>query len=349
MADRPIAAKVGLVGVASSGKTSLFCALTGTEYARAVANTGKAVGASVRILDPRLEKIHQIEGSHKKLVTPVVEVVDAQSIALEGGEKADNPGKLSAVREADGFLVVLKGYEGEDVQKQLDTIRSEFLLADLDVMQKRIEKLKGDTKKSLPNRDELLKELSVLEPLLEAVSGGDTGAFAKLSPEDEKRLKGFQFYSKKPLIPVANIGETQLGKAPPGGDVLPCAVKLEMELLAMEPAERASFMKDYGLDSLVLERLAVTVFQRLGMQTFITTGDKDVTAWHLRKGATALDAAGRIHTDLAKGFINCEVVSYAEYQKWKNYREAQSRSNKRVEGKAYVMQDYDFIEVKSGV
>jgi hypothetical protein len=346
MADRPIAARVGLVGVPGGGKTSVFAALTGTEYARAVASTGKALSLSVRVLDPRLVGMHGREGTQKKLVTPTLDLVDAPSISLDGPNKQDNPGKLAMVRECDGFLAVLKAYEGEDPAKQLEAIRSELILADIDVMQKRLEKLRADSKKSLPNRDELLRELGVMEPLLEAVAGGDVGAFAKLTPEDEKRLKGFAFYSKKPLIPLANIPEAGLGKP---SAVPSCAVKLELELLGMPPEERASFMKDYGLEKLVLESLVVDIYAKLGMQTFVTTGDKDVTGWHLRKGQTALDAAGRIHTDLAKGFINCEIVSFAEYSKWKNYREAQSRAPKRVEGKAYVMQDYDLIEVKSGV
>jgi ribosome-binding ATPase YchF (GTP1/OBG family) len=185
-----------------------------------------------------------------------------------------------------------------------------------------------------------------MEPLLEAVSGGDVKAFEKLTPDDEKRMKGFAFYSKKPLIPLANISEADLGKK---ADVPAVAIKLEMELMAMEPAERASFMKDYGLEKLALETMPVDLYHQLGMQTFVTTGDKDVTAWHLKKGQTALEAAGRIHTDLMKGFINAEIISHAEYRKWKNYREAVSRAPKRVEGKAYVMQDYDLIEVKSGL
>ncbi|HVE40522.1 MAG TPA: DUF933 domain-containing protein [Planctomycetota bacterium] len=347
MADRPIAARLGLVGVPMSGKTSLFCALTGTEYAKVVASSGgKSLSAPVRVLDPRLLKMHEVEGAQKKLVTPVMEVVDSSSITLDGPDKHLNPGKLASVRECDGFLAVLKGYEGEDVKKQLDGFRSEFILADIEIMQKRIEKLKIDSKKGLPNQQELLKELATMEPLLEAVSGGDVKAFEKLTPEDEKRMKGFAFYSKKPLIPLANISEGDLGKK---GDVPSVAIKLEMELLAMEPAERSSFMKDYGLEKLALETIAVDLYRQIGMQTFVTTGDKDVTGWHLRKGATALDAAGRIHTDLQKGFINCEIISWAEYGKWKNYREAQSRAPKRVEGKGYVMQDFDLIEVKSGL
>ncbi len=300
MADRPIAAKLGLVGVPMSGKTSLFCALTGTDYAKIIASSGgKSVSAPVRVLDPRILKMHQVEGENKKLVIPIMEIVDASSIAIEGPDKDANPGKLASIRECDGFLAVLKGYEGEDVKKQLDAFRSEFILADIDVMQKRIEKLKIDSKKGLPNQQDLLKELATMEPLLESVSGGDVKAFEKLTPEDEKRMKGFAFYSKKPLIALANIAEADLGKKL---DVPSVAIKLEMELIAMEPAERGSFMKDYGLEKLALESLPVDLYHQIGMQTFVTTGDKDVTAWHLKKGQTALEAAGRIHTDLMKGF-----------------------------------------------
>jgi hypothetical protein len=122
-----------------------------------------------------------------------------------------------------------------------------------------------------------------------------------------------------------------------------------MELLAMEAGERAGFMKDYGLTELVLESIPVRLLDHMGFHTFVTTGDKDVTGWSLRKGAHALEAAGRIHTDLQKGFISCEIVSFAEWSKWKNYHEARARGPRRVEGKAYVLQDFDFIEVKFNV
>ncbi len=346
MTERAIAGRVGLVGVAASGKTSLFCALTGAEYARAVASTGRAIGAGVRVLDPRLLRIHQVEGTQKKLVAPVIEVVDAPAVALEGPEKDGNAGRLAMVRECDGFLAVLRAYDGEEPARQLEGLRSELILADIDVMQKRLERLGADTKKSLPNREELLRELGVLEPLCEAVASGDTKAFDRLTPEDEKRLRGFQFYSKKPLIPLANISESDLGRKL---DLPAAALKLEMELLGMEEGERAGFMKDYGLARLAVEALPALLYDRLGLHTFVTTGDKDVTGWHLRKGGTAFEAAGRIHTDLQKGFISCEIVSFEEWGKWKNYREAQARGPKRVEGRGYAMRDFDFIEVKFNV
>ncbi len=346
MTDARVAVRVGLVGVSGSGKTSVFCALTGTEYARAVASTGKSISAAVRVLDPRLVRMHRVEGEQKKLVTPVVEIVDAPSLAIEGADRADNPGRLAMVRECGGFLAVLRAYDGGDARKQIEAVRSELCVADIDVMQKRIGKLQKDTQRALPDREELQRELDVLQPLCEAVAGGDAGAFGRLTPEDEKRLRGFQFYSKKPLVPLANVSEADLGKA---SDLPAAAIKLEMELLAMEGEERAAFMKDYGLSRLVLESLAVDLYDRLGYHTFVTTGDKDVTGWSLRKGAPALDAAGRIHTDLQKGFINCEVVSFEEWGKWKNYHEARARGPKRVEGKTYVIRDFDILHVKFNV
>ncbi len=346
MTDRPVAARVGLVGTAGSGKTSLFCALTGVEYARAVASTGKALGGAVRVLDPRLARFHEVEGPHRKLVAPTVEIVDAPSLALEDPGRAENAGKLAPVRECDGFLAVLRAYEGGDPRRELEAIRSELVLADVDVMQKRIERLQADTRKALPNREELLKELGVLQPLCEAVAGGDAGAFGRFTAEDEKRLRGFQFYSKKPLLALANIRETDLGKP---SDLPAASLKLEMELVAMEPEERGGFMKEYGLRGLAVEALPAELYDRMGSITFVTANEREVAGWALRRGATAHEAAGRIHTDFQKGFISCEVVSFAEWSKWKNLHEAQARGPRRVEGRSYVVQDFDILSVRFNV
>jgi ribosome-binding ATPase YchF (GTP1/OBG family) len=346
MAERPVAANVGMVGIAGSGKTSLFCALTGTDYARAIASTGKGASGGIRVTDPRLVRLHEAEGERKKLVAPVLGIVDAPSVALEGHERAGNPGRLAVVRECDGYLAVLRAFEGEDPSRQLEGLRSELILADLDVMQKRMEKLRADTKKALPNREELLREFGVLESLSEAVASGDTEAFGRLSPEDRMHLRGFQFYSMKPLLPLANISEKDLERT---FGMAAAAVRLESELLAMEDSERAGFMADYGLSRLVLENLPLTLYEALGLHTFVTTNEKELAAWALPRGATAHQAAGKIHTDFQKGFINCDVVSFEEREKWKTIREAFARGRKRTEGKAYVVQDFDILQIKFNV
>lgn len=346
MGDRPVAARVGLIGPPGSGKTSLFCALSGVEYARAAAAGGKSIGAHVRVLDPRLARFHQVEGPQRKLVTPALEILDAPSLVLEGPDREGNGGRLATVRECDGYLAVLRAFDGGDPRAQMEALRRELVRADVEMMRRRLEKLQAETRKALPDRQERLREMEILGPLCEAVEAGDGRAFERLTPEEEKSLRGFQFYSRKPLAVLANIAETDLGRPP---DLPSAAVRLEMELLGMDPAEREGFMREYGLDRLVLESLPLRLHETLGFITFLTTNEREVAGWALRRGATALEAAGCIHTDLQKGFISCEVVSFEEWSKWKNLHEARTRGSRRVEGRAYVVQDFDILQVKFNV
>ncbi len=345
MAEKGPSARIAIIGVQGAGKTTLYCALTGLEATRAAAHQGKIAAAAVRILDPRLLAAHQKNGPEKKLVAPSIEFIDTPALWLEGPEKQDNAGIFAQFRDADGFVLVLKAYEeGARPAQQLEAIKGELFLADVDIMQKRIDKLRLDVKKSLPNREELTRELAVLEKLLEAVSGGDAKAFQSISEDDTKKIKGFQFFSRKPMLALANVSEMDLGK-PPFSPA--AAFKLEQELSAMEDGERDSFMKDYGMTVLVTADYARTVFDGIGLQAFLTLGDKDTTAWAVRKGATALEAAGKIHTDIQKGFINAEIIPYAELEKAASPHAA--RQKQRVEGKAYLMRDFDIVNIKSGL
>ncbi|MBI4563940.1 MAG: redox-regulated ATPase YchF [Planctomycetes bacterium] len=353
MAERGPAARAAIIGTPGAGKTSLFCALSGMEYARAVAAAGRVMGAAVRILDPRLLEAHEKNGPHKKLIAPSVEFLDTPPIEIEEPGRPHNPGVFAHLREADGFVVVLRAYDaGEDRRRaaaaQLEALRSELYLADVDVMQKRIEKLRGELKKPGPAADESRKEMAVLERLSEAVAGGDVRPVLELKEEDEKKLRGFQFFSRKTLIPVVNIAETDLADPPrPTPDAICVALKLEAELLAMEEADRTSFMRDYGLSALTLPGLAAAVYDRLGFQTFLTLGDRDTTGWALRKGSTAWDAAGKIHTDIQRGFIHCEVVSFEDFRRHKSAHDAAAHGKQRIEGKAHPLVDFDIINIKT--
>lgn len=353
MADKGPAAQAALIGVQGAGKSSLFSGLTGVEYPKVVAASGKVLPMTARVLDPRLLEAHQKNGPEKKLVAPSLEFLDTPPIALEDPGRQDNPGVFAQFREADAFIAVLKVYDAEgDPAKaaaaQLEAIRSELYLADLDIMQKRIEKLRSETKKPLPNVEDLKKELGVLERLADALAGGDTAPIRTLKEDDEKKLRGFQLFSRKPLVPVVNIGEAHLAAPPkPSPEAIPVCLKLELELLAMEEGDRASFMKDYGMSSLVLPDLVAGLYDRIGFQTFLTLGDKDTTAWALRKDATAWDAAGKIHTDIQKGMLNCEVISFADFRAHKSAREATAAGKQRVEGKAHKLADFDIINIKT--
>jgi hypothetical protein len=354
MAEKGPAARVALIGIQGAGKSSLFCALTGMDPARVLANSGKVTSAAVRVVDPRIEWAHEKNGSNKKLVTPTIEFMDTPPIGLEGAAKQDNPGVFAMFRDADGFVAVLKAYDLEGdkaagVKRQWDAIQSELYLTDVDIMQKKVEKLRHESKKgALPNIEEIRKELAVLERLLEAVAGGNTKVFAELKEEDEKKLRGFQFFSRKPLIPIVNMSEADLAAPPrPSADAIAVAAKLEAELLAMEEADRASFMKDYGLAKLVTPSLVTDLYAKLGFQTFLTLGDKDTTGWALRRGASAFEAAGKIHTDIQKGFINCEVVSFEDYRQFGDAHKAAASGKQKVVGKDHKLADFDVINIKT--
>jgi hypothetical protein len=354
MAEKGPAARVALIGVQGSGKSSLFCALTGMEYARVLANVGKVTSAAVRVLDPRIQWAHDKNGPHKKLVAPTLEFMDTPPIGIEGAAKQDNPGVFAMFRDADGFIAVLKAYDLEgdkaaQVKKQWEAIQAELYLTDVDIMQKKVDKLRVEAKKgALPNIEEIRKELAVLERLLDAVAGGNTKVFAELKEEDEKKLRGFQFFSRKPLIPIVNMSENDLAKPPtPTAESIAVAAKLEQELLAMEEGERASFMKDYGLERLVTPTLVVDLYAKLGFQTFLTLGDKDTTGWALRKGASAFEAAGKIHTDIQKGFINCEIVSWDDYKAFGDAHKAAASGKQKVVGKDHKLADFDVINIKT--
>ncbi len=354
MAEKGPAARIALIGIQGAGKSSLFSALTGMEYARLLANVGKVTSAAVRVIDPRITWAHEKNGPQKKLVSPTLEFMDTPPIGLEGAAKQDNPGVFAMFRDADGFIAVLKAYDLEGdktkgVKQQWDAIQSELYLTDVDIMQKKVEKLRAEAKKgALPNIEEIRKELAVLERLLEAVAGGNTKVFAELKEDDEKKLRGFQFFSRKPLIPIVNMSENDLAKPPiPTAEAIAVAAKLEQELLAMEEADRASFMKDYGLEKLVTPSLVVDLFSKLGFQTFLTLGDKDTTGWALRKGASAFDAAGKIHTDIQKGFINCEVVPFDDFKQFGDAHKAAASGRQKVVGKDHKLADFDVINIKT--
>lgn len=354
MADKGPSARVALIGVQGAGKSTFFSALTGMDYARVLASGGKTTSAAVRILDPRLLLAQEKNGPQKKLVAPTIEFMDTPPVGIEGAARQDNPGAFAQFRDADAFVAILRAYDLEgdkaaQVKRQWDAIQGELYLADVDIMQKKLEKLRHETKKgALPNIEELRREQAVLEQLLEGVSGGRTNVFQGLKEDDEKKLRGFQFFSRKPLVALVNIAETDLASPPrPDPGAMAVAAKLEAELLAMEEADRASFMKDYGLDKLATPGLAVEIYGRIGLQTFLTLGEKDTTGWALRKGGSAWDAAGKIHTDIQKGFINGEIVSFEDFRQIGDAHKAAASGRQKVVGKDHKLADFDIINIKT--
>jgi ribosome-binding ATPase YchF (GTP1/OBG family) len=306
-----VALEVGIVGLPSSGKTTLFRALTRAE----TSGSGKEHVGMAPIPDPRLDRLAQTVGARK--VTPAsIRVVDVPGTG---------PQLLGNLRQVDALLVVLDGFSGTRVPADdLETLRLELLVADRDHVEKRLERV---TKQAKSGDAKLRKEAEELERLLAHLDAGKTMAEweDELPPELDP-------LTTKPLIAIENGA---------GGVDL----QLEMELAEMSDEEAAEFREGASALEEVVRRLKDVLDQI----EFFTAGEKETRAWSLRRGATAIDAAGTIHSDIARGFIRCEVIRWDDLVDAGSHQEAARRGLQRLETKTYVVEDGDVLNIRFNV
>jgi ribosome-binding ATPase len=302
-----MALEVGIVGLPSSGKSTLFHALTGV---RATGEVGMAA-----IPDDRLTQI--AEAIKPRKVTPAaIRVVEV---------RGTGPELLGNLRQVDALLVVLDGFSGTRVAADdLETLRLELLVADRDHVERRLERA---NKQAKSGELKLRQEVAELERLLAYVDGG--GSLADWPGDLPVELEPL---TTKPLLAVEN--------GPAGVDL-----KLEAELAELPQTEAAAFREGASALEEVVRRLS----EELGLISFFTAGDKETRAWTLRRGQTALDAAATVHTDLARGFIRCEVIRWDDLVETGSHVEAARRGLQRLEGKTYVVQDGDVLNVRFNV
>ena len=307
-----MALEVGIVGLPSSGKTTLFRALTRAE----TSGSGKEHVGMAPIPDPRLDQLAQTVGARK--VTPAsIRVVDVPGTG---------PQLLGNLRQVDALLVVLDGFSGTRVpDDDLETLKLELLVADRDHVEKRLERV---TKQAKGGDAKVRKEAEELQKLLAHLDAGKTMA------EWEGELPSTELdpLTTKPLIAVENG---------PGG--IDC--KLEAELAELSDDEAAEFRDGPSALDEVVRRLK----DALGLIAFFTAGEKETRAWTLRRGQTALDAAATIHSDIARGFIRCEVISAEDLLDAGSHAEAAKRGTQRLEGKTYVVADGDVLNIRFNV
>jgi len=318
---------IGLVGVPFSGKSTLFTALT-----RAGSHGGQANVAVVPVPDPRLPVLTEMERS-KKTVPAQVRFVD-----VPGGVSSAQG--LAKLREADALAVVVRCF-GADRRPtdELADVRSELLLADLAVVESALEKaMKRAKAKPGPEVDALQRAKDSLDaerPLREA----------ELSSEELAHLKAIAPLTLKPEVVVANLEEGE--EAPAGlGDAVGVYASIEAETTEMDPEEARSLLEEFGVSEPGLERVIAAGYGALDLITFLTTGDDETRAWEVRRGATAPKAAGAIHTDLQRGFIRAEVISYEELVAAGSMDAAKAAGKVRVEGKDYVVREGDILHVR---
>jgi GTP-binding protein YchF len=339
--------RVGLVGFAGSGKSTLFQLLTG-----ATPDPGKVHSGQVGIAtlsDPRLDFLAAM---HKpKKITPAnVEMLDTPG--LMPGTHGDNPQRLALIREGDALLIVLGAFSGGDPAADLASFRDELLFADLSVVTNRAERLEASVKKPRPDREQQLKELALVKRVLAALDSGQSVASLELSDEEKKPMRSFGLLTDKPQVVLVNTiqgEEIPASLLAPAPDALAIDAKLELELSQLDPEERAAFMADMEIREFGRDRIIRKAYDAVGIITFFTAGEPEVRGWNLERGGSAVDAAGKIHTDLAKGFIRAEVTAFDDLATAGSVKEVKARGLQRLEGKDYVVKDGDVVYFRSGL
>ena len=360
--------RAGLIGFPASGKTALFQLLTSAREApRSGGKQDANVGVS-RVPDERLDRLTALFNPRKH-VPATVEFAD---IAGVGGAKTGAAALLdvAAFRNADALLHVVRMFRDPSVPhpsgsvdpaRDVRTMEDELILADLGVVERRLERLERDLKKG--NTPELKKEQEILVRCGAALEGGKPLRTLELAGDDAKRLRGFQFLSAKPLLLVLNLDEEDLPKVDQavrlagiesfisGANTraVPICAKIELEIAQLEPADAQAFMADLGLKESGLDRVIRASYDLLGYISFFTVGEDENRAWSIPRSTPAQLAAGEIHSDIQRGFIRAEVVRYEHLLARGTLAACREHGELRLEGKEYVVQDGDCLHFKFNV
>ena len=356
--------QVTIVGLPGSGKTTVFNALTGAQADTGGFSGGRAAPnmGVVKVPDARLDRLTEL--FHPRKTVPAdVTYVDVAIPAGAAREGTINPDVLALVRNADALLHVARAFDGgaegpPDPWRDVEALDLEFSIADLMVIEKRLEKLRTSGRHGSPaEREANAQEEALLARLEPELSAGRPLRAVSLSDEDELRLRGYRFLTQKPVLVVLSIDEAQLAGAADleaagrdrygrqQADVAALAGKIEAELAQLSEDDAALFMEDLGIAEPSRGRVIHLTYALLGLFSFFTAGEDECRAWTLRRGANAVDAAAAIHSDLARGFIRAEVVTYDDLIACGSMAEARKRGLLRSEGKTYAVRDGDVIEV----
>ncbi|MDK2980933.1 MAG: ribosome-binding ATPase [Chloroflexota bacterium] len=352
--------RLGIIGLPQSGKTTIFNALT-----RGTQPVGVGIGrmeihtAVVDVPDERVDRLTEMFNPRKTIYAKV----NYSDIAGLGSasDKGEISGQLlNQLAQMDGYIQVVRCFEDAavahvretiDPQRDIRLMDEELMLNDQIMVERKREKLAEEHKKGA-GRDKAVieREMVLFETLDQCLADGKPLRDLELSDDDEKIMSGFGFLSRKPMMLLLNLGDNQSAPAisyeHQRSSVATLQGKLEMDIVQLPEEDAQMFMGEYGIEELGLSRVISDSYDLLGLQSFFTVGEDEVRAWTVERGATAPEAAGVIHTDMLKGFIRAEVVAYQDLIDLGSMAEARTKGKLRLEGKTYIVQDGDILNIR---
>jgi GTP-binding protein YchF len=354
--------KIGLVGLAQSGKSTLFCALTGA--ASVPANFGgdktEQNVAVVKVGDERVSRLSELY-KPKKTVYATIDLVDFSSVAeSESKDTVMESDLMRIIRNMDALALVVRGFANEYLPEptpvaDVEKLVQEFFLADLVITEKRLEKIEAGYKRGIKT-PVLQSEEKVLRRILEQLNAVQPVRDLEFTPDEERVIRGFQFLTKKPLLVILNSDESNFGKQHAVAaaikamyPMLEFAGRFEMELAGLSAEDARMFMADMGITASARDTLTRALYEMLGYISFFTVGEDEVRAWTIRKASNAVEAAGAIHSDLARGFIRAECFLYDDLIALGSEKAIREKGKFRLEGKEYIVQDGDIINIRFNV